>query len=172
VITLAEQAFVNTAGDLPAKTMAAMEAARSMGGDGRCSCDRQNPTGCGSPPPSFEKSAHVGFLLVSRFGDTDDPACTNAGCADGDYFTAFDIASQQVPDPDPVYQLQALFDDARLDLLGRPDAIASAVSFTHSNPLAGEWLLRVELRDWKGVLLGHGVQKGVPGTPLFVGSSN
>jgi hypothetical protein len=127
VITLAEQAFVDTPGDLPAKTMAAMEAARSMGGDGRCSCDRQNPTGCGSPPPSFEKSAHVGFLLVSRFGDTDDPACTAAGCADGDYFMAFNIAFQQASDPDPVYQLQALFDDARLDLLGRPDAIASSI---------------------------------------------
>jgi len=158
VITLAEQAFVNTPGDLPAKTMAAMEAARSMGGDGRCSCDPQNPTGCGSPPPSFEKSAHVGFLLISRFGDTDDPECTAAGCADGDYFMAFNIAFQQVSDPDPVYQLQALFDNARLDLLGRPDAIASSVSFTEVNPPGGEWLLRVELMDWQGALLGHGVQ--------------
>ena len=158
VITLAEDALVNTPGDLPAKTMAAMEAARSMGGDGRCSCDPQNPTGCGSPPPSFEKSAHVGFLLVSRFGDTDDPACTAAGCADGDYFMAFNIAFQQASNPDPVYQLQALFDDARLDLLGRPDAIASSISFTRVDPIGGGWLLRVELKDWQGTLLGHGVQ--------------
>jgi hypothetical protein len=158
VITLAEDAFVNTPGDLPARTMAAMEAARSMGGDGRCSCDPGNPTGCGSPPPSFEKSAHIGYILISRFGDTDDAVCNAGGCADGDYFMAFNIAFQQASDPDPVYQLQALFDDARLDLLGRPDAIASSISFTEINPSGGEWLLRVELRDWQGVLLGHGVQ--------------
>jgi hypothetical protein len=157
VITLAEQAFVNTPGDLPAKTMAAMEAARSMGGDGRCSCDPGNPTGCGSPPPFFEKSAHIGFVLVSRFGDTDDPVCNVNGCADGDYFMAFNIAFQQASDPDPVYQLQALFDDARLDLIGRPDAIASTISFTKVLPPSGEWRLRVELRDWQGALLGHGV---------------
>jgi hypothetical protein len=158
VITLAEAAFVSTPGDLPAKTMAAMEAARSMGGDGRCSCDPGNPTGCGSPPPSFEKSAHVGFLLISRYGDADDPICNAAGCADGDYFMAFNVAFQGVADPDPVYQLQALFDDARLDLLGRPDAIASSLTFTEIDPPGGEWLLRVELRDWQGALLGHGVQ--------------
>ena len=95
---------------------------------------------------------------MSRFGDTDDPACTAAGCADGDYFMAFNIAFQQASNPDPVYQLQALFDDARLDLLGRPDAIASSISFTRVDPIGGGWLLRVELKDWQGTLLGHGVQ--------------
>ena len=38
VITAAEQAILMTPGDLPDKLMAAMEAARVMGGDGRCSC--------------------------------------------------------------------------------------------------------------------------------------
>ncbi|MEX1311262.1 MAG: DUF1028 domain-containing protein [Candidatus Sulfomarinibacteraceae bacterium] len=157
VIDAAETAFVTTAGDLPAKTMAAMEAARSMGGDGRCSCSPSAPTSCGSPPPSFDKAADVGFLVVSRFGDTDDPACTNAGCADGDYFMDFNIAFQTSSDPDPVLQLQALFDAARLDLVGRPDAIASTIDFSTIPGPDGRWLLRVELRDWQGDPIGHSV---------------
>ena len=102
VITAAENAFVGTEGDLPARTMAAMEAARSMGGDGRCSCSPSNPTGCGSPPPSFVKAADVGFFIISRYGDTDDPVCNSSGCADGDYFIDFNIAFQSTSDPDPV----------------------------------------------------------------------
>jgi uncharacterized Ntn-hydrolase superfamily protein len=157
VIAMAEDAFVNTVGDLPARAMAAMEAARSMGGDGRCSCSPSNPTGCGSPPSAFDKSAHVGFFIISRYGDTDDVLCNSLGCADGDYFMDFNIAFQNDPDPDPVDQLQALFDAARSDLLGRPDAIASTVTFSEIAPPGGEWLLRVELRDWQGALLGTSV---------------
>jgi hypothetical protein len=157
VITAAENAFVATAGDLPAKTMAAMEAARSMGGDGRCSCNPSNPTGCGSPPPSFVKAADVGFFIISRFGDTDDPVCNNSGCADGDYFIDFNIAFQSTSDPDPVYQLQALFDAKRTALIGRPDAIASDIDFARVAGSGDEWLMRVDLRDWEGDLLGAGV---------------
>ena len=157
VLAAAEAAFTGTPGDLPAKTMAAMEAARSMGGDGRCSCSPSAPTSCGSPPPSFAKAADVGFFVISRFGDTDDPACTNAGCADGDYFMDFNIAFQGTADPDPVYQIQALFDTARLDLVGRPDAIASGIGFSRVPGTGDQWLLRVELRDWQGDLLGHSV---------------
>jgi hypothetical protein len=134
-----------------------MEAARSMGGDGRCSCDPEDPTGCGSPPPSFEKAAHQGFIVVSRYGDSDDPACNNTGCADGDYFMDFNVAYQSAADPDPVFQLQNIFDATRLDLVGRPDAIASNVSITEVTPPSGQWLLRVELNDWQGALLGHSV---------------
>ncbi len=150
VITAAENAFIGTGGDLPARTMAAMEAARSMGGDGRCSCSPSNPTGCGSPPPSFVKSADVGFFIISRFGDTDDPVCNSSGCADGDYFIDFNIAFQATSDPDPVYQLQALFDAERTALIGRPDAIASNVGFARVAGSGDEWLMRVELRDWSG----------------------
>ena len=157
VVTTAESAFINTPGDLPAKTMAAMEAARSMGGDGRCSCAPNDPTGCGSPPPSFEKSAHIGYVLVARFGDTDDLLCSATGCADGDYFMDLNVPFQTAADPDPVFQLQALFDAARLDLLGRPDAIASSVSFTEAKGPGDDWVLRVELNDWQGALLGHSV---------------
>ena len=45
----AETALLNTPGDLATKVMAAMQAARFAGGDGRCSCSNNNPTGCGEP---------------------------------------------------------------------------------------------------------------------------
>jgi len=157
VITAAENAFIGTVGDLPARAMAAMEAARSMGGDGRCSCSPSNPTGCGSPPASFVKAADVGFFIISRFGDTDDPVCNNLGCADGDYFIDFNIAFQSTSDPDPVYQLQALFDAERTALIGRPDAIASDIDFARVAGSGDEWLARVDLRDWAGDPLGAGV---------------
>ena len=157
VITAAEDAFVGTVGDLPARAMAAMEAARSMGGDGRCSCSPSDPTGCGSPPPSFVKAADVGFFIISRFGDTDDPVCNNLGCADGDYFIDFNIAFQSTSDPDPVYQLQTLFNAERTALIGRPDAIASDIDFERVAGSGDEWLMRVDLKDWAGDLLGAGV---------------
>jgi Family of unknown function (DUF1028) len=72
VVLAAETAVINTAGDLAERLMAGMEAARSMGGDGRCSCNL-GPTGCGSPPPSFIKSAHIAYMLIAREGDT--PGC-------------------------------------------------------------------------------------------------
>ena len=52
VILDVETALRNTPGDLSQKVMAAMEAARDMGGDGRCSCDEQFPESCGTPPPA------------------------------------------------------------------------------------------------------------------------
>ncbi len=71
VVTLAVEALLNTPGDMPAKLMAAMEAARLMGGDGRCSCNEGTPTSCGAPPPTFTKSAHIAYLMISRLGDLD-----------------------------------------------------------------------------------------------------
>jgi hypothetical protein len=70
VVQMAVDALHNTDGDLPARFMAAMQAARSMGGDGRCSCPG-GVTTCGSPPPTFTKSAHIGYMLVARAGDKD-----------------------------------------------------------------------------------------------------
>ncbi|MBC7772650.1 MAG: VCBS repeat-containing protein [Pyrinomonadaceae bacterium] len=69
VIDAAVAAVGATAGDLAAKLMAGMEAAREMGGDGRCSCGPGDPTGCGSPPADFPKSAHIAYMLVARVGD-------------------------------------------------------------------------------------------------------
>ena len=54
VAIAAEDAIRNTPGALPEKIVAAMLAAASMGGDGRCSCSSSNPDSCGTPPPGFD----------------------------------------------------------------------------------------------------------------------
>lgn len=76
VVPGALSAIQNTTGDLAEKLMAGMEAARDLGGDGRCSCSAGNPTGCGDPPPSFTKSSHIAYMLVARDGDTEGCAPT------------------------------------------------------------------------------------------------
>jgi hypothetical protein len=145
VLTAAEQALLTAPGDIPAKLMAAMQAARAMGGDGRCSCPAgPEATSCGSPPPSFTNSAIVGGMVVARAGDGDDPLCDANGCVDGDYFMKLNIAGQSFPNMDPVIQLQGLFDAFRSSLEGRPDAIQSAVSF-------GPAKMRISLLDWRGL---------------------
>lgn len=148
VVTMTEQTLLNTGGDLPDRLMAAMETARDFGGDGRCSCPGgPNANSCGSPPPMFDKSAHVGFLTLSRFGDTDDPVCNSNGCADGDYYLNINIADQPPAADDPVNQMRAQFDSFRAGLLGRPDAVQSVVSFI---PVMEGYLLTLELRDHTG----------------------
>ena len=152
VILQAEQALRTTLGDLPAKVMAAMEAARAMGGDGRCSCPG-SVTGCGSPPPSFTKSAHIGFLILARYGDTDG-ACNSTGCARGSYFLDLNVPNQSSGSVDPVIQLQNQFNTWRAGLAGRPDAVQSTVTFT---PSGSNQLLTLTLKDWQGVNLGFNV---------------
>jgi hypothetical protein len=71
VVNAALEAAERTAGDLPARLMAAMEAARVQGGDGRCSCDPESPTACGAPPATFTTSAQIGYVIVARLGDVD-----------------------------------------------------------------------------------------------------
>jgi hypothetical protein len=164
-------ALQTTAGDVPAKLMAGMQAARMQGGDGRCSCSAANPIGCGCPPPNFIKSGHIGYMVTARIGDTDDPLCNVNGCSDGLYFMKFNVAFQPSSAPDPVIQLQNLFDAWRADLVGRPDAIQSTAVFdVASLPPDGQSAahLTITLRDWQGlpitvpiqsIALGHG-----PGT--------
>ncbi len=84
VVQDAVDAILNTESDLPGKLMAAMQAAKIAGGDGRCSCSNADPTGCGSPPPMPFKSAHVGYMLGTRSDDIDAvrafyPITNNAG---------------------------------------------------------------------------------------------
>ena len=81
-IEAVEQAVLDTEGDFAAKLMAAMEAARKMGGDGRCSSKTGSPTSCGAPPKTFTKSSDIGFMMIGRHGDTDG-TCGGAGCATG-----------------------------------------------------------------------------------------
>lgn len=155
----AEKALVQTPGDLSQKLMAAMEAARSMGGDGRCSCSQSAPTSCGAPPVSgFTKSAHCAFVGVARIGDTLGTCNSTSGCAAGDYFLELNFFGA-ANDPDPVIVLQGLYDAWRLGQAGLPDQVYSTVAASaQSLPADGLALLRVDvaLADIDGVPLGVG----------------
>ena len=166
VVSAIEQAVLNTDGDIPARLMAGMQAARAEGGDGRCSCSPANPTGCGCPPAAFTKAGHIGTMVVARLGNTDDPACNASGCADGDYFMKLNVPFQSSGSPDPVVQLQGLFDAWRADLVGHPDAVQSQVTFEPEfippNGVSAT-RMRIELLDWQGLpatdpIAGFGVQ--------------
>lgn len=73
VLDAAAGAIEATAGPLGARALAGMEAARAMGGDGRCSCNADAPDSCGCPPPGSPgaKSSHIGVMIVARAGDED-----------------------------------------------------------------------------------------------------
>lgn len=135
VILDAETALRNTPGDLSQKVMAAMEAARDMGGDGRCSCDDQFPESCGTPPPAPYKSAHVGFFVIARPGDA--PFCNLFGCALGDLYLVINKAGLIATDPDPVDEIRIKYDQWRADLDGRPDGNHSTVFAYEQEVAAG-----------------------------------
>lgn len=159
VVQAAELAVRNAAGDLPDKLMAGMKAAKLMGGDGRCSCSLSQPTSCGSPPSSFQKSAHVGYLLVSRLGDANGICGPQGNCASGSYHIEINIANQSVSSPDPVDQIEALFNVWRNNLIGVPDHHTSVVTIDPPTlPADGVTRARVTvvLKDWTGAPIGHG----------------
>jgi hypothetical protein len=159
VITAAEQALRNTTGDLADKLIAAMEAARLMGGDGRCSCNPTAPTACGSPPPSFTKSAHIGYMIVARPGDTDGVCNGTQGCANGSYYLNINVANQPATAPDPVLQLRTALLNFRLNKILRPDHFLSGTRLDPSTLLADgttQATLEITLRDWRGVRIPYG----------------
>ncbi len=86
VILAAEQAFRSSPGDMAERIMQGMQAARALGGDGRCSCSPSAPTSCGAPPASFTHSAYIGVVIVARPGDTDGTCPAAVGCAGGEYY--------------------------------------------------------------------------------------
>jgi uncharacterized Ntn-hydrolase superfamily protein len=154
VLDQAEAAILNTPGDIPDKLMAAMEAARDMGGDGRCSCAPGDPTGCGSPPDDFDKSAHIGFMVVTRRGDIDGVCTSTRGCANGTYFLTINIAFQTAEDPDPVDQMREQFDIWRTENVGVPDAVASTLTITPARLLndgVSTATAQIEVLDWQGL---------------------
>ncbi len=160
VVFAAESALLGTAGDLGQKTLAAMEAARALGGDGRCSCSAQNPTACGTTPPEPFKSAHTGFLVISRLGDTDGVCTQGGGCANGDYFFERN-AQSQVSSLDPVFQLQDAYDVWRAGRIGFADQLLSEVALpADALPADGlsSTLVTVRLVD-------------IDGTPLTAGGA-
>ena len=165
VITAAEQAILMTPGDLPDKLMAAMEAARVMGGDGRCSCSPSNPPGCGAPPPSFTKSSHIGLMIVSRPSDVDAACNGSLGCGAGDYWMDLNVANQPASALDPVLQLQALFNTWKANQVGRPDHYESTVTMSGTTLRANgsdTLTATVTLKDTQGNPLGNAL-------PLTVG---
>jgi hypothetical protein len=159
LVYLAEAALLNTPGDLSQKVMAAMEAARAIGGDGRCSCDPQAPNSCDPlPPPEPFKSAEVGFILLGRVGDTGAAVCNSNGCATGQLYLGINIIAGGT-DPDPVIQLQGYYATWRAALLGRPDHIltrvnAGAQSLVADGTTATQVI--VELHDVDGNRITHG----------------
>ena len=160
VVTAAEQALLDTVGDTGQKLMAAMVAAREFGGDGRCSCDFSDADSCGAPPPSFEKSAHVGFVVVGRMGDAIPPCAAGNDCAEGGFHLRLNIrgADANEDDPDPVDQLVVRYADWRLARRGRPDGILSRVDAVEAMPADGltKRSVTVQLVDLEGVPLTTG----------------
>jgi uncharacterized Ntn-hydrolase superfamily protein len=154
VVLAAEAALRNTPGDLAERLMASMEAARSMGGDGRCSCSQAAPTSCGAPPASFVKSAHIGYMVVARQGDRDGTcSAPNIGCASGSYWMNLNVAGQSGTAPDPVLQLRTAFDAWRVTLAGRPDHHLSTVQLDPPSLIpdgSSTAIATVTLRDWQG----------------------
>ncbi|MEZ6037659.1 MAG: DUF1028 domain-containing protein [Planctomycetota bacterium] len=164
VVAAAEQALVSTVGTLPERLMAAMEAARVMGGDGRCSCSSSAPTSCGSPPASFTKSSHIALMIVSRPSDVDAPCSGGLGCGAGDYWLDINIANQSAGAQDPVLQLQTQFAAWQAAQVGRPDHYQSSVALSAptlradgSSTVTGT----VWLRDAAGAALGNALPVAV-----------
>jgi hypothetical protein len=155
----AEKALLQTPGDLSQKLMAAMEAARAMGGDGRCSCSPSAPTSCGAPPVSgFTKSAHCAFVGVARIGDPLGLCNSTVGCAASDYFLELNYFGAAA-DPDPVLVLQSQYDAWRLGQAGIPDQVHSTVAVSaQSLPADGLARLRADLTlaDIDAIPLGVG----------------
>lgn len=158
VIDKAEEALISTHGDLAERLMVAMEAAAAMGGDGRCSCRPAQPDDCGAPPPKFEKSAHVGCMVIARLGDTDGD-CTNRGCATGEYYLLMNVSRQRSGDPDPVIQLRKRLIEWRRSWEGRPDHLESEAIFSRpALPADGrsQSVLAIQLVDFRGIPVAAG----------------
>ena len=158
VILEAEIALIQSQGDLVQRLMAAMEAARAFGGDGRCSCSDNDPDGCGSPPPGTWKSAHTAFIVVARHGDTDGVCNVAEGCASGSYYLARKFDGN-ASDPDPVIVLQQKVEEWRQSKIGKPDHILSEVAADRDAVVAdglSRAFVTVLLRDIEGTPLGHG----------------
>jgi hypothetical protein len=168
VVDECEAALRASTGDTAERVMAAMVRARELGGDGRCSCGIGALGDCGTPDPDFEKSAHIGFLIVARMGDTDGSCVVGESCVTGDYHLRLSIFGPSALNnsPDPVDQLVERLAEWRQERRGRPDGIRSRACAVDSLPADGVTVrtVRVELVDLEGQALAHG------GAELEVGS--
>ncbi len=160
VIVDCEAAFLATDGDLGERIMAAMEAARDAGGDGRCSCSPSFPTSCGSPPPSFTYASYNAFMAIARFGDASNFCGSNNGCANGDYYMRLNYIGNPTTQ-EPVAALRDQYTAWRAALVGVPDHIRSTVTVGATNLQAdGQTRTRLDIQlvDVDGVPLTVGGQ--------------
>lgn len=127
VVEAAEDAFLASSGDLGTRVLAAMEAARALGGDGRCSCSPSQPTSCGAPPPSFTYSARTAFLCWSRLGDVDGVCNAALGCANGEYYCDLKYIVGQQGSLDPVDGLELRFATFRQGRLAYADHLKTRI---------------------------------------------
>lgn len=159
VVDEAERVLRETSGDVGQRVLAAMVRARELGGDGRCSCGIGSLGDCGVPT-DFEKSAHIGFLIVARIGDADEGCAVGQSCVGAHYYLRLNIkgANGEHGDPDPVDQLVQRYAEWRAARAARPDGILSRVSAVDSLPADGvtERTVRVQLVDLDGHALEHG----------------
>jgi uncharacterized Ntn-hydrolase superfamily protein len=165
VVIHAEEALIHTPGDLGQKLMAAMQAAKYYGGDGRCSCDESKPAECGSPPVRHGdeddswKSAHVGYMVLARIGDVDGTFSLFKGFANGSYY--MDLRAKNSPQ-DPVDTLQDHFDAFRASKSGHPDHLLSEKTI-HPKMIRADGLskayLYIALMDIDNQRVYQGVQR-------------
>lgn len=156
-----EAAFLNTPGDLGQRMIAAMEAARDAGGDGRCSCSPGMPTSCGSPPASFTHASYNACMVIARHGDTDNTLCNNTvSCVNGDYYLKLTYVGNQFT-PEPIAELRSRYDAWRAAHVGRPDHVLTDVDQTLPRLRAdgrSTSVVTVRLRDVDGTALTSGGQ--------------
>ena len=126
IITAAEQTLLTTPGDLSQRVMAAMETVRSLGGDGRCSCNVGAPASCGAPPVGFTHSAYTAFIVLARNGDPKGVCNPGKGCANGNYYLAINVIGNANLG-DPVTTLGERYAKWRALQSGRPDGVLSLV---------------------------------------------
>ncbi len=150
VVTNAEQALLASSGDLPTRMMAAMIAARDMGGDGRCSCSHMLPQSCGAPPPEPFFSAATAFMVVARLGDQDGTCNAGQGCANGHYWCDIRVIDGPPNGQDPVVRMaNHTLPSWRGSLVGRADHFLTRVTSAQVIPADGasSTVVDVELRN-------------------------
>ncbi len=161
VVLDCEAAFLATDGDLGQRMVAAMEAARDAGGDGRCSCNASFPTSCGSPPPSFNYASYNAFMAIARFGDASNFCGPANGCANGDYYMRLNYVGGPVSQ-EPIAALRDQYTAWRTALVGVADHVLSTVTVGATNLQAdGQTRTRLDIRlvDVDGVPLTVGGQQ-------------
>ncbi|MDG1983604.1 MAG: DUF1028 domain-containing protein [Planctomycetota bacterium] len=158
VLDVCEAVFISTPGDMGQRMLAAMEASRDAGGDGRCSCATTQPTSCGSPPPNFTYASYCAFMAVARPGDDDAACLSSTGCAAGDYYLRLNYSGNQTTQ-EPIARLRSDYDAWRAGHVARPDHVRTEVVSSMPRLQAdGQTKSRVHVR-----------LRDVDGSPLAVG---